>query len=76
MSNKPHLTFDEIDWRIYLNQNNTQQDITEDVIKVMSQWFIHTEISIGLHNERTGTHLIMTCVEIDDQDIPHEPTKH
>ena len=76
MSNKPHLTFDEIDWRIYLNQNNTQQDITEDVIKVMSQWFIHTEMSIGLHNERTGTHLIMTCVEIDDQDIPHEPTKH
>ena len=76
MSNKPHLTFDEIDWRIYLNQNNTQQDITEDVIKVMSQWFIHTEMSIGLHNERTGTHLIMTCIEIDDQDIPHEPTKH
>lgn len=77
MSDKiPHLTFDETDSRIYLNQNNTQHDITENVIEVMSQWFIHTEMSIGLHNERTGTHLLMTCVEVSPTDIPTEPTKH
>lgn len=77
MSDKiPHLTFDETDSRIYLNQNATQQDITENVIEVVSQWFIHTEMSIGLLNQVTGKHLLMTCIEIDDQDIPNEPTKH
>lgn len=77
MSDKiPYLTFDETDSRIYLNQNDTQQDITENVIEVMSQWFIHTEMSIGLQNQTIGKHLIMTCVEIDDSDIPPEPTKH
>lgn len=72
----PHLTFDEIDARIYLNQNNTQLDITENVISVMSQWFIHTEMSIGLHNQTTGKHLMMTCIEISPEDLPAEPTKH
>lgn len=76
MNNKPHLTFDETDSRIYLNQNNTQQDITENVIEVMSQWFIHTEMSIGLHNERTGKHLLLTCIDIDESSLPPEPTKH
>ena len=77
MSDKiPHLTFDETDSRIYLNQNNTQQDITENVIEVKSQWLIHTEMAIDLHNERTGKHLIMTCVEVSPTDIPTEPTKH
>lgn len=76
MSNKPHLTFDEIDWRIYLNQNNTQQDITEDVIEVVSQWFISTDLTIGLQNYKTGKRYMISCIEIDDQDIPHEPTKH
>ena len=77
MSDKiPHLTFDETDSRIYLNQNDTQQDITENVIEVMSQWFIHTEMSIGLHNERTGKHLLMTCIETDIHDFPPEPTHH
>ena len=76
MSNKPYLTFDETDCRIYLNQNNTQQDITENVIEVMSQWFIHTEMSIGLLNQVTGKQLLMTCVEVNPTDIPTEPTKH
>lgn len=76
MNNKPHLTFDETDSRIYLNQNNTQQDITENVIEVMSQWFIHTEMSIGLLNQGTGKQLLMTCVEVSPTDIPTEPTKH
>lgn len=76
MSNKPHLTFDETDSRIYLNQNETKQDITENVISVMSQWFIHTEMSIGLLNQVTGKQLLMTCVEIDTNDLPPEPTYH
>lgn len=76
MSNIPHLTFDETDWRIYLNQNNTQLDMTENVISVMSQWFIHTEMSLGLHNETTGKHFLMTCIETDIHDFPPEPTHH
>ena len=77
MSDKiPHLTFDETDSRIYLNQNNTQLDITENVIEVITQWFIHTEMSIGLHNHRTGKHLLLTCIDMDESSLPTEPTKH
>ena len=77
MSDKiPHLTFDETDSRIYLNQNNTQLDMTENVISVMSQWFIHTEMSIGLYSQTTGKQLLQTCIEIDANDIPSEPTIH
>ena len=76
MSNIPHLTFDETDCRIYLNQNNTQLDMTENVIEVMSQWFIHTEMSIGLYSQTTGKQLLLTCIEVSPTDIPTEPTKH
>ena len=76
MSNKPHLTFDETDWRIYLNQKNTQQDITEDVIEVVSQWFISTDLTIGLQNARTGKRYMISCIEADDSDFPPHVTKH
>ena len=76
MSNKPHLTFDETDCRIYLNQNNTQQDITEDVIEVVSQWFLITDLTIGLQNYKTGKRYMISCIEADDSDFPPHVTKH
>ncbi len=76
MSNEPHLTFDETDWRIYLNQNDTQQDITESVIEVVSQWFISTDLTIGLQNARTGKRYLISCIEAEANEFPPAMIRH
>lgn len=76
MSNKPHLTFDESTACIYLNQNDTQQDITKDVIEVVSQWFISTDLTIGLQNARTGKRYLISCIEAEANEFPPAMIRH
>ena len=76
MSNEPHLTFDETDWRIYLNQNGTQQDITESVIEVVAQWFIRADLTIGLQIARTHMRYLISCIEAEANEFPPAMIRH
>ena len=61
------LVFNEDTDQILLNN----EDITENAIHVMVQWLIHTEAAIVVFNKRTQQQMLITCVDVSDEDLPN-----
>ena len=64
-----------------LNKETSQillnnQDVTEQVIEVLTQWFLHTDLFIGLCNSKTNQQYVITCILIDETDTPNLPVIH
>lgn len=75
MSDTPNpspFTFSKETSQILLNN----QDVTEHVIEVLTQWFLHTDLSIGLCNSKTNQQYVITCILIDETDTPNLPVIH
>lgn len=50
------------------------EDITQDVIHVMIEWFVFTGAAITVFNQHTQQHKLITCIDISDEGLPTKPT--
>ena len=64
------LVFNEDTAQILLNS----EDITENAIHVMVQWLIHTEAAIVVCNKHTQQQMLITCVDVSNEDLPNTPS--
>ena len=63
------LVFNKDAGQILLNS----VDITENVIHVMIEWFVHTEAAITVFNQRTQQQKLIACIDLSDAEVAINP---